>query len=404
MENIPDKNITDEAQAEAGELNIVEAKIGEHVKKRRRRSSDSGSKRKKHRRSSYKKNGKKKMKLWKKALIALGAVVLSLALIVTGTLLYLRGTGRQQFNESSYTITAPESPDVRIKDNGNTVNYKGKNYKYKDYCTNMLFMGIDKKEYEEEKTEIGNKYQSDVIIVISVDAKNNKVTLVNVPRDIITDVSVYSKTGGYTGIEKLPIALSYAYGSTDKESCLNCLDSVRRIFYNIPIKAFFSMEISGIAVVNDEIGGVDVKSPEDVYKGDNNLIFEKGKKYHLEGTDARNFVMSRSHETPNANLLRNERQKIYLTEFMKKTISQTKSDFSTPVRLYNAAEDYSCTNITLNGVTFLATELLGKGENLKTDTKTIPVDVKANGSYAENYIRDGEFYEMFLNVFYDEVK
>ena len=88
----------------------------------------------------------------------------------------------------------------------------------------------------------------------------------------------------------------------------------------------------------------------------------------------------------------------------EKTISQTKSDFSTPVRLYNAAEDYSCTNITLNGVTFLATELLGKGENLKTDTKTIPVDVKANGSYAENYIRDGEFYELFLNVFYDEVK
>jgi len=343
------------------------------------------------------------MKLWKKALIAFGAVVLSLALIVTGTLLYLRTTGRQQFNESSYTITAPESPDIRIKDDGNTVNYKGKNYKYKDYCTNMLFMGIDKKEYEEEKTEIGNKYQSDVIIVISVDAKNNKVTLVNVPRDIITDVSVYSKTGGYTGIEKLPIALSYAYGSTDKESCLNCLDSVRRIFYNIPIKAFFSMEISGIAVVNDEIGGVDVKSPEDVYK-DGNLLFEKDGEYHLEGDAARDFVMCRTHETANANLLRNERQKIYLTEFMKKTISQTKSDFSTPVRLYNAAEDYSCTNITLNGVTFLATELLGKGENLKTDTKTIPVDVKANGSYAENYIRDGEFYELFLNVFYDEVK
>lgn len=403
MENTPDINTADNARNEAGELNIVEAKIGEHVKMRRRRSSGSGSKRKKHRRSSYKKNGKKKMKLWKKALIALGAVVLSLALIVTGVLFYLRNTGRQQFTETSYTITAPESPDIRVKDDGNTVNYKGKTYKYKDYCTNMLFMGIDKKEYEEEKTEIGNKYQSDVIIVISVDAKNNKVTLVNVPRDIITDVSVYSKTGGYTGIEKLPIALSYAYGSTDKESCLNCLDSVRRIFYNIPIKAFFSMEISGIAVVNDEIGGVDVKSPENVYK-DGNLLFEKDGEYHLEGDAARDFVMCRTHETANANLLRNERQKIYLTEFMKKTISQTKSDFSTPVRLYNAAEDYSCTNITLNGVTFLATELLGKGENLKTDTKTIPVDVKANGSYAENYIRDGEFYELFLNVFYDEVK
>ena len=402
MENTPDINTADNARNETGELNIVETKIGSHIKKRRR-SHSTVSKKKKHRRSAYNKNGKKKMKLWKKALIAFGAVVLSLALIVTGTFLYLRGTGRQQFNESSYTITAPESPDVRIKDNGNTIDYKGKTYKYKDYCTNMLFMGIDKKEYDEDRNEIGNNFQSDVIIVISVDPKNNKITLVNVPRDIITDVSVYSKTGGYTGIEKLPIALAYAYGGTEKESCLNCLDSVRRIFYNIPVKAFFSMEISGIAVVNDEIGGVDVTSPENVYSGDSELVFEKGEKYHLEGTEARDFVMLRTHKTPNANLLRNERQKIYLTEFMKKTISQTKSDFSTPVRLYNAAGDYSCTNITLNGVTFLATELLGKGNELKTETKTIPVDVKANGDHAENYLREEEFYELFLNVFYDEV-
>ena len=401
MENIPDKNITDEAQAEAGELNIVEAKIGEHVKKRRRRSSGSGSKRKKHRRSSYKKNGKKKMKLWKKALIALGAVVLSLALIVTGTLLYLRGTGRQQFNESTYTITAPESPDIRVKDDGNTIDYKGKTYKYKDYCTNMLFMGIDKKEYEEEKTEIGNKYQSDVIIVISVDAKNNKVTLFNVPRDIITDVSLYSKSGGYTGVEKLPIALSYAYGETEKQSCMNCLESVRRVFYNVPINAYYSMEISGIPVINDMVDGVDVVSPEDVYYGDK-LIFENGKQYHLMGDDSTNFVRLRNKKTADANLLRNERQKIYLAEFMKKTIALTKSDISTTVKMYNAAEDYSCTNLTLNGVTYLATELIRNGA-VTTKSVSIPVDVKESNNRAENYVREDEFYELFLSVFYNEI-
>ena len=401
MENSPDNKTDNNTLNEADELSIVEAKIGERVKKRRHVSSSSHKKHKKHR-SAYKKNGKKKMKLWKKALIAFGAVILSLVLIVTGTLLYLRGTGRQQFNENTYTISAPESSDVRVKDDGNTVVYKGKTYKYKTNCTNMLFMGIDKKEAGEVKTEIGNKYQSDVIIVVSIDSKNNKVTLVNVPRDIITDVSVFSKAGGYTGMEKLPIAMAYAYGDTDTESCINCLDSVRRIFYNIPIKAFYSMEVSGISVVNDVIGGVDVKSPEDVYK-DGNLLFEKDGEYHLEGDNARVFVMYRTHETANANLLRNERQRIYLTEFIKKTISLTKSDFSTPVRLYNAAEEYSCTNITLNGVTFLATELLGKG-NIVTETKTLPVDVKQVDDHAENYLREEEFYELFLSVFYDEVK
>lgn len=404
MESNPNQNVTDNAQVESDELNIVETKIGEHVKKRRRRSSGSSSKRKKHRHSSYKKNGKKKMKPWKKVLIALASIVLSLALIITGTLLYLRGTGRQQFNDSSYTITAPDNPNVRVSGDGNTVTYKGKTYKYKANCTNMLFLGIDKKEYDNKETQIGDKYQSDVIIVVSIDPQNNKITLVNVPRDLIADVSVYSRTGGYTGIEKMPIALSYAYGDTDTESCLNCLDSVRRVFYNIPIKAFYSMEISGISVVNDVVGGVDVTSPENVYSGDSNLVFEAGKQYHLDGKQANDFVIYRTHETPEANLLRNERQRIYLTEFMKKTISQTKSDLSTPVKLYNAAKEYSCTNITLNGVTFLATELIGKNKNLVTETKTIPVDVKANGNRAENYLREEEFYEMFLSVFYDEVK
>lgn len=400
MEKVPDTKTEENPLNEAEELSIVEAKIGERIKKRRHHSSASKAKHKKHR-SSRNKNGKKKMKIWKKLLIAFAAIILSLVLIVTAVLFYLRGTGRQQFHENTYTISAPESSDVNIKDDGNTIVYKGKTYKYKTDCTNMLFMGIDKKDSEEIKTEIGNKYQSDVIIVVSIDPKSNKVTLVNVPRDIITDVSVFSKAGGYTGMEKLPIAMAYAYGDTDIKSCINCLDSVRRIFYNIPIKAFFSMEVSGIAVVNDEIGGVDVKSPENVYH-DESLVFEKDKEYHLEGNAARDFVMFRTHETANANLLRNERQRIYLTEFMKKTISLTKSDFSTPVNLYNAAEQYSCTNITLNGVTFLATELLGKG-NITTDTKTLPVDVKQTDDHAENYLREEEFYELFLSVFYDEV-
>lgn len=400
MENPTNNTNTENTQADPSELNIVDAQIGEHQKKRRRRSQ---SKRKSHRkhRSSRKRNGKKKMKLWKKLLISFGCVVLSLVLIVTGVLLYLRGTGKQQFTENSYSITAPDSTDVRLDDGGNTVRYKDKTYKYKKDTINILFMGVDRESDQENRTEIGNKYNADVIIVMSIDTKTNEVKLVNVPRDIITDVSVYSKTGGFTGIEKLPIAESYAYGKSEQECCLNTLDSVRRIFYYIPINAYLSMEIDGIPVVNDEVGGIDVKSPEDVYYG-KKLVFKKGEKYHLEGKMANDFVRLRNQETADANLRRNERQKIYLTELMKKMISHSKSDITAPVKLYRAAEDYCCTNITINGITYLATELMGKGQ-IKTENKTIPVDVKQVENHAENYIREDEFYEQFLNVFYDEI-
>lgn len=341
------------------------------------------------------------MKLWKKLLIALGCVILSLALIVIGTFFYLRGTGKHQLLQSSYTISAPDKPEIKLDDGGNTVKYKGKTYKYKSNAINLLFMGIDKEESGAQQTDIGNGYSSDVIIVMSIDSENKTVTLVNVPRDIITDVSLYSKSGGYTGVEKLPIAMSYAYGETEKQSCINCLEAVRRIFYNVPVNAYFSMEISGIPVINDRVDGVDVVSPEDVYYGDR-LIFENGKQYHLMGDDSTSFVRLRNKTTADANLLRNERQKIYLTEFIKKTIALTKSDISTPVKLFNAAQDYSCTNFTLNGVTYLATELMQNG-GVTTKTVTVPVDVKEANNRAENYIREDEFYELFLSVFYNEI-
>lgn len=384
---------------ESEELEIVEAKIGEHVKKRRRRTHTS-SKHKKHR-STHKKNGKKKMKLWKKLLIIFASVILSLALIITGTVLYLRGSGKYQLSDSSYTITAPDKPEIKLDDGGNTVRYNGKTYKYKSNAVNLLFMGIDREPYDNIQTDIGNGNSADVIIVMSVDSKNKTITLFNIPRDIITDVSVYSKTGGYTGVEKLPIGLSYAYGETDTDGCINCLESVRRIFYNVPINAFFSLEIAGISVINDQIDGVDVVSPEDIYNS-GGIVYEKGEKYHLTGESAVKFVRYRNQTTADANLLRNERQRIYLTEFMKKTIELTKSDLSTPINLYNTAKDYSCTNITINGVTYLATELLGNN-SVVTKTESIPVDVKEANNRAENYIREDDFYEKFLSVFYDEI-
>lgn len=287
---------------------------------------------------------------------------------------------------------------------GCIVNNNGKTYKYKSDNVNILFMGIDDHGTEEEKAEIGGNNQADVIILINVDFKENKMTLVNIPRDIITEVNAYSPTGGYSGTEKLPIALSYSYGDSKHTSCINTLNSVRRMFYNIPINSYLSLQVNGIATINDSIGGVDVKCPEDLAEtSPNGITMVKGESYHLEGDDATFFVMTRRKDTPDANLLRNERQRIYLSSFIQKTINLSKSDLSTPLRLYNEAEPYTCTNISANKVTYLASELLGKGA-IGTETISVPVTVTQVENHAENYIKEKEFYELFLDVFYEEVQ
>lgn len=402
------------------ELDVVEVKIGEYKKIRRRhhrsKTDDKSSSKSKsapqdgehhsHSRKSSRKrhrSHKKRKRVIKRILIAAASVVLSLVLIATGVFIYLRETGKRELTESAGTIAAPENLPVTAADDGNTIKYNGKTYKYKQDAVNILFMGVDDYGTDEGEAEIGENHSADVIILMTIDLKENRMTLVNIPRDIITDVIVYSPAGGYTGIEKLPVAMSYAYGDGEHSSCINTLDAVRKMFYNIPVNSYLSLKIEGISVINDSVGGVDVKCPEDLYDSvTGEIVMSKGEEYHLEGDDARFFVMTRRHDTAEANLLRNERQKIFLSSFIDKTISLSKSDLTTPLRLYDDAEPYSCTNISANRVTYLASELLGR-DDIDVQTKTLPVDVKQVENHAENYLKEKEFYELFLSVFYTEV-
>ena len=59
--------------------------------------------------------------------------------------------------------------------------------------------------------------------------------------------------------------------------------------------------------------------------------------------------------------------------------------------------------MNINKTTYLISELLSKGSPA-IEMKTLPVDVKQVEDHAENYLREKEFYELFLSVFYNEVK
>ena len=78
----------------------------------------------------------------------------------------------------------------------------------------------------------------------------------------MTDVALYSEGGSYIGTENLQLCLSYAYGDGKALSCDNTVISVSRIFYNIPINSYFSLDLEGIAAVNDSVGGVLFHSDE----------------------------------------------------------------------------------------------------------------------------------------------
>lgn len=340
------------------------------------------------------KHKSRKMKRWKKVILSIGCVFLSLILLAVGTVTYLFFKGSGELLEGNYTITAPQG--VETQNDGEFVVYKGKTYQYNKNVTNILFMGVDKRELEETEV-LGTGGQADVIVLIAVDTKTGKISMINISRDTMTDVTVYSANGGYVGSETQQICLSYAYGDGKEKSCENTVNSVKRLFYNIPIKTYLALDLDGIAAVNDSVGGVDVTSPETI--GD----FVKDQNYHLEGQLAESFVRSRNHENADANNLRMQRQQVYVTQFMNKVISATKENITAPVDLFNASSPYTCTNLNPSRVLYLA-ESIVMSDGMSVEMSTVPGEAKMGKEYAEFYVDESKFYEQFLNVFYNQVQ
>ncbi|MCD8025928.1 MAG: LCP family protein [Clostridiales bacterium] len=333
------------------------------------------------------------MKTWKKVALGVLCTLLSLAVLIAGSIALLINKGSSELLSESYIVTAPDG--VETQDGGDYVVYNGHTYQLNKKVTSILCMGIDKRDLGKTSTGTGGG-QADAIILIAVDTSNGNTTMINISRDTMTDVSVYSAGGSFVDTETMQICLSYAYGDGEESSCENTVSSVQRLFYNIPINSYMSLDLDGISAINDSIGGVDVVSPETI--GD----FVQGKTYHLEGDLTEAFVRTRDTSQLDSNNGRMQRQQTYLSAFISNFVEQTKEDISTPLSLYNTASPYVCTNINSSRVVYLAQNIVLNG-GLSTDIKTIPGTVEEGEEYAEFYVDETEFYEMFLSIYYTQI-
>ena len=221
------------------------------------------------------------------------------------------------------------------------------------------------------------------------------MTMFPIPRDTITEVAKYSPSGTYNGMAKMQLCLAYAYGDGKESSCENMVSSVRRIFYNVPVKTYYALDLDGIAAMNDAVGGIDVVSPETISD------FTKGESYHLEGKQAESFVRSRVHNDKNASSMRLERQKVYVKGFLSKMQKTLKNNIFSSVTLFNESSPYSITNLNAAKVSYLAKEFMFGGgmETIISDIKG-EVTLDANNK-AEFKIDEQQFFEQFLSVYYE---
>lgn len=345
---------------------------------------------------SKKHKHKKKMGKVKKILLIVGLSILGiiLALVVTFIIMYF--SGKSAMTDKSTMHLTPPDKNVTVIDNGNYINYKGHVYRYKDSMTSILFMGVDKTEKLGTVNGIvGTGGQADALYLIAIDTDNGLTNTFQISRSTMCDINIYNAKGSFISTENAQICLSYAYGDGKESSAENCITSVRRLFYGLPVaQSYVVLDIDGISALNDAVGGVTVVSPVDL---DNK--YKTGETYELHGDAAESFVRSRDLSKVDSNTNRMARQKTYLDAFISKTVAMTKDDITTPLSIYNDAKPYMVTDITASRVSYLAVELLRKGVT-SADIKKVPGKDYDGDPYTEYRVNDEEFLQMLVDTFY----
>lgn len=307
--------------------------------------------------------------------------------------------------ESSRTDTERMEEEAYVWQEGD-VRYNGTIYRYNEDILTFVFMGIDKLS-EVKKVEEGiDGGQSDAIFLLVLNPHSKGATIIGIPRDTMAEVEVYDRDGEYRGTDIRQICLQHGYGDGAELSCERSVTAVSKLFYNLPIHGYCSINMGAIPLINDAVGGVDLIALEDVLleEKETSISFsaKEGEELHLEGTDAYGYLRGRDTRVSYSAAGRLERQKQYLTAYAEKALEAMKSDITLPVTLYKMLSKYMVTDITLDEVSYLATQVAGY-RFTDDNICSLAGEINTEGRYEEFYADEEALYELILNVFYEEV-
>ncbi len=117
---------------------------------------------------------------------------------------------------------------------------------------NVLLIGVDYAEerVNNKKEYVGKDFNSDVMMVLALNFKQNKVNMISIPRDS------YAKIDNIDGIYKLNFALE-AGGGIGEKGFMNVCKSVQRVLGDIPVNYYVAVTMPVMKELTNAIGGVD---------------------------------------------------------------------------------------------------------------------------------------------------
>ena len=323
---------------------------------------------------------------------AAGVTALALAALGGGAYALQRWDDSQ--NAVSVADTGPGN-DHRTAAELKELTYKGRRYIQKADVESYLFLGIDVMgpAVGTESYIAGGQADTQMLLVLDNEAQTWQLLQIN--RDSMVNVPVISMMGTvpYTLVQQ--IALAHAYGNGREQSCENNVLAVSMMLDDQPIDGYFSLNMGGIGILVDLIGGVTLTVTSDFSAIDPSLV--QGQTITLTGEQALTYVRSRANIDDETNLARMNRQRQYMTALEEKLMQK---DANFVVEAYDALADYMVTDIASG----TAAEI---GERMQDYTQlevlTIDGENVVEGEHWAYYLDEDSLQETILQLFYNEI-
>ena len=258
----------------------------------------------------------------------------------------------------------------------------------------VLLMGIDR-EGVITGAESDQGHTADMIALMVFDEKHENVELLLLNRDTMVMMNGIDSSGKKDGQYYRQLALSYAFGSGREDSCENVRNTVSHMLYGINIDHYVSMNMDGIAILNDAVGGVTVQVTDDFSNIDPSIDMGD---FTLYGQQAVNFVRTRKGLGDQLNLSRIERHKDYFAGFVEALRNKMTDDSGFALSLFEEISPYIVTDCSVN-------TLIGMMERY-SDYELVEIvstegENATGNKYMEFYLDEEKLDALILKLFYD---
>lgn len=341
------------------------------------------------------------MKLWCKALLFAAGIIVCSAF---GYHTYLR------YQEREAAVREIEEREQKrqsvASDNAlpnGMLEYDGKRYRRNTAIRAILCLGIDKRDAMEKQSVSGKGGQADSIMLVAQNAATDTVQVLMIPRDTMTEITLFDYFGNELGKDTQHLTLAYAYGDGREQSCELMTEAVSDLLFGLKIDGYFTTNMGNIAILNDEVGGVEV-TIDDPSLAEAHPEFPLGEKVLLKGDDAQKYVRYRDTSRSQTALERMERQKGYIRSYLKTAKQRYREDDQLIVRLVHDVETYMITNLAKDQYMEMGLAFLNSPQVMEDgDIISVPGEARETELYDEFYPDLEALKAIIIRLFYKEV-